>query len=103
MTANVVGSGGVPDSTYGSPRRQGGGDLAAPVAPATAASEAAAEPPGPNDLLLTIETDPVGGGFVYVTIDRRTGAVLRRLDRDQLLKLREAATYTAGAVLSTRA
>ena len=101
MTANVVGSGGVPDSTYGSPRRQGGGEHAAPAAPAPASPEA--PPPGPNDLLLTIETDPLGGGFVYVTIDRRTGAVLRRLDRDQLMKLREAATYAAGAVLSTRA
>jgi len=100
MTANVVGSGGVPDSTYGPPRRQGG-DGSVPAAPATVAPEAS--PPGPNDLLLTIENDPAGGGFVYVTIDRRTGAVVRRLDRDQLMKLRETATYAAGAVLSTRA
>jgi hypothetical protein len=101
MTANVVGSGGVPDSTYGSPRGRSGETAAPPAAAGSAPPEAA--PPGPNDLLLTIETDPVSGGFVYVTIDKRTGAVLRRLDRDQLVKLREAASYAAGAVISTRA
>jgi len=53
--------------------------------------------------MLVIEADPEIGSFVYTTIDRRTGAVLQRLDRAQLLKLREADSYAAGAVLSTRA
>jgi hypothetical protein len=53
--------------------------------------------------MLTIEEDPQGGGFVYITKDRRTGEVVRRLDRGQLMQLRDTASYAAGAVLSTRA
>jgi hypothetical protein len=100
MPANVIGAGGVPDSTYGSPRHPFEDQPAAP-APATAVSPGS--PPGPDDLTLTIESDREGGGFVYTTIDRRTGAVVQKLSRAQLLKLREASGYVAGAVLSTRA
>jgi flagellar protein FlaG len=100
MTANVAGSGGAHDSTYGSARRQAGDQAAAP-APAANASEV--PPPGPNDLMLSIVEDPISGVFVYTTVDRRTGAVVQRLDRAQLMKLREASSYAAGAVLSTRA
>jgi hypothetical protein len=101
MTAHVVGSGGVPDSTYGSARRQPGEPHAAP-AQAAAASEAPS-PPGSSDLVLVIEQDAAEGGFIYTTLDRRTGAVIRKLNRAQLMKLREATSYAAGAVLSTRA
>ena len=99
MTANVVGSGGVPDSTYGSARRQPGEPPAAP-AQAAAAPET---PLPPSDLILVIEQDAAAGGFVYTTLERRTGAVIRKLSRAQLMKLREAACYAAGAVLNTRA
>ncbi len=68
---------------------------AAPAAP-QAAPEAA-------DVRLIIEDDAAGGGFVYTTVDHRTGAVLRQLPRDGLLKLGEAADYTAGALIKTRA
>jgi hypothetical protein len=103
MTANVAGSGGVPDSTYGSGRRHPG-DHASTPAPAPAATpETAAAPPRSGELMLSIDDDPVAGGFVYTTIDRRTGAVVQKLSRAELLKLREATTYAAGAVLSTRA
>jgi len=100
MSANVAGSGGVPDSTYGAARRPPGEPAAAP-----ASAILAPEPsqPGPNELTLSIEDDPAAGGFIYTTIDRRTGAVIQRLNRAQLLKLREASSYAAGAVLSTRA
>jgi flagellar protein FlaG len=96
MTANVAGSSGAPDSTFGQSRRPAAEPHSAPAA----APEPA--PPGPSDLMLTIEPDG-RGGFVYVTIDRRTGQVVRRLDRAALMKLRETAGYAAGAVLSTRA
>jgi hypothetical protein len=99
MTANVIGSGGVPDSTYGSSRRS------PDERPAAAEPEAPAEvpPAGPHDLMLTIAEDPALGGLVYTTIDRRTGAVIRSLSRAELLRLRQTAGYAAGAVLSTRA
>ena len=101
MTAYIAGSGGVPDSTYGQRRRAPDEPVAIAAAPAAVATDV--PPPGPHDLMLVIETDPEIGSFVYTTIDRRTGAVVRRLDRAQLLKLREADSYAAGAVLSTRA
>ncbi len=99
MTANVIGSGGVPDSTYGSSRR--------PPDERPPASEPGAPagipPPDPHDLMLTITEDPVMGGLVYTTTDRRTGQVVRSLSRSDLLRLRQTAGYAAGAVLSTRA
>jgi hypothetical protein len=100
MTANVAGSGGVPDSAYGSGRRHDGGQGAAPAPSAPAAEE---PPSGQIELLLSIADDPTVGGFVYTTIDRRTGAVVRRLSRAQLEQLRETESYAAGALLSTRA
>ena len=102
MTAHVAGSGGVPDSTYGSGRRQPGDHIPAPPS-AGAAPEAEAAPPRSGELMLSIDDDPVAGGFIYTTIDRRTGAVVQKLSRAELLKLRETTTYAAGAVLSTRA
>jgi hypothetical protein len=99
MTANVIGSGGVPDSTYGSSRRRPDERLA----PGEPGAPAEVPPPGPHDLMLTITEDPVRGGLVYTTTDRRTGQVVRSLSRADLLKLRQTSGYAAGAVLSTRA
>jgi hypothetical protein len=100
MTANVIGSGGVPDSTYGGSRRAPD-ERATPAGQPAAAAEAPLQ--GPDDLLLVIADDPAVGGMVYKTIDRRTGAVVRTLSRSDLLRLRETAGYAAGAVLRTRA
>ncbi len=69
--------------------------------------EAAAAPPqtAPEaaDVRLIIEDDASTGGFVYTTVDHRTGAVIRQLPRDGLLKLGEAPDYAAGALIKTRA
>lgn len=67
------------------------------AAPTTVATPEAA------DVRLIIEDDAATGGFVYTTVDHRTGAVLRQLPRDGLLKLGEAADYAAGALIKTRA
>ncbi len=56
-----------------------------------------------SDVRLIIEDDPTKGGFVYTTVDHRTGAVVRQLPRDGLLKLGEAADYAAGALIKARA
>ena len=98
MTDNVTSTGGVPDSTYGPARRR---PDAKPAAPSP--EPAPSPPPGADDLMLVIEQDPDAGGFVYTTIDRRTGEVIQKLSRAQLLKLRQASSYAAGAVLRTRA
>jgi hypothetical protein len=54
------------------------------------------------DVRLIIESDGTGTGFVYTTVDRRTGAVIRQLPREGLEKLGQAPDYTAGALIKTR-
>lgn len=98
MTANVTSTGGVSDKSYGSARRQSKDSQSQ-----GSSSEGTAAAVPLEDQVLVISEDPELGEFVYTTIDRRTGAVLHRLNRSELAKLREDAAYAAGAVLSARA
>ena len=97
-----VGSAGASgDATYG------GGGHPQPEGSGTTASTGATEPahsdtPDPADLRLIIEDDLVAGSFIYKTVDRRTGKVVHQLPREQILALREAADYTAGAVIKAK-
>ena len=59
--------------------------------------------PEPADLRLMIEDDEFAGSHLYKIIDSRTGAVIQQLEREQVLRLREAQTYAAGQVIKTRA
>jgi uncharacterized FlaG/YvyC family protein len=61
--------------------------------------EAADEP----DLRLMIEESEEAGGYVYVIVDRKTGKVVRRLSREEVLRLREKSNYAAGAVFDGKA
>jgi flagellar protein FlaG len=100
MTANVTGANGVPDPTYGST------PSATPNPPAsTPAAPDPGQPVAPPaaDLRLVIEDDQKAGCFVYKTIDWRTGEVVQQIPREQIVKLREAENYAAGAVISTSA
>lgn len=54
--------------------------------------------PQPGDLRLVIEQDEDSGAFIYKTVDRRTGETLQILPREDVLKLKNAATYDPGAV-----
>ncbi|MBA4011525.1 MAG: hypothetical protein C0481_06630 [Phenylobacterium sp.] len=54
------------------------------------------------DLRLVIE-EGQAGSFVYKTIDRRTGEVVLQLPREEVLRMREAEAYVAGAVIATQA
>jgi flagellar protein FlaG len=96
MTANVLSTGAVSDPSFGS---------TAPTVSSTTASSPPSPPaePNPADLRLVIEDDEKAGCFVYKTINRLTGEVVQQLPREQLIKLREADDYAAGAVISTRA
>jgi flagellar protein FlaG len=95
-----VGSAGTAgDATYG------GGSHSQPEGSGTGAG--AVDPghsdaPDPADLRLIIEDDQVAGSFVYKTVDRRTGRIVQQLPREQILALREAADYTAGAVIKAK-
>ena len=54
------------------------------------------------DLRLIIEED-AAGGYVYKTVDRKTGEVVQQLPRDEVLRMREQVDYHAGGVIRTKA
>jgi hypothetical protein len=96
MTQSIGGAGGVGDHGQNPFHREP--EHPAPhgePAPAAAGAETTA------DVRLIIE-DGEGGDFVYTTVDHRTGAVIRQLHRDRLLKLGEAPDYAAGALIKTQ-
>jgi flagellar protein FlaG len=53
------------------------------------------------DLRLIIEEDKDGAGFIYKTLDRRTGEILQVLPRDSVLKL-AGDGYVPGSVVDQR-
>jgi hypothetical protein len=71
------------------------------AAPPPDSQDTAGEPA--SDVRLLIELDPANGGFVYKTVDRRTGAVIRKLARDGVLELGAGPDYAAGKLIRTRA
>ena len=50
---------------------------------------------------LVIEKAP-GAGFIYKTLDRVTGEIVKQFPRDEVIKLQESADYSAGRVIDTR-
>lgn len=50
---------------------------------------------------LVIEQGPRAGSFVYKTLDRETGEIVRQLPSEEVLKMRENAGYGAGTVINT--
>ena len=97
--SSINAAGAVPDSTYGAPSNaaQEGGVFAPASQPSLGPGQDAA------DLRLVIEDDKAAGSFVYKTIDRRTGKVVQQYPREEVLRLREASDYTAGAVIKAQA
>ena len=79
----------------------------APVAQTPApSSDASQGPPEPidtqADLRLVIEDDKAAGSYVYITVDPVTGKVVSQVPREELLRMREAAGYKPGSIVSTR-
>ena len=54
------------------------------------------------DLRLVIEESEDGQGFIYKTLDRRTGEIVQVYPRDEVLKMGEAAEYHPGTVVDQR-
>ena len=52
---------------------------------------------------LVIEEGPHSGSFVYKTLDRVTGEVVKQLPREQVVDLMQADRYSAGSVIDTKA
>ena len=55
------------------------------------------------DLRLIIEESEEAGGLIYIIVDRRTGKVVSRLSREEVLRLREKSNYAAGSVFDGKA
>jgi flagellar protein FlaG len=95
MTDSIASLGATPEPTFGSN---------APTAaqPATAAPTPSPATPNPVDLRLVIEDDQQAGCFVYKTVNWITGNVVQQFPREQILKMREADTYSAGDVIKSQ-
>ena len=52
---------------------------------------------------LVIEEGPQKGSFVYKTLDRVTGEVIRQFPREEVLKLRQSPAYDVGKIIKTEA
>lgn len=52
---------------------------------------------------LVIEEGPTKGSFVYKTLDRETGEVVRQLPRERLIEMISSEDYFSGSVINTRA
>ena len=52
---------------------------------------------------LLIEEGPAAGSFIYKTLDRVTGKVVKQLPREEIVNLMQAAEYSAGQVIDTNA
>lgn len=52
---------------------------------------------------LVIEEGPQAGSFIYKTLDRVTGEVVKQLPREQVVDLMRTARYSAGSVIDTKA
>ena len=55
------------------------------------------------DLRLIIEDSEEEGGVVYTIVDRRTGKVVSRLSRQDVMRLRQTSEYASGAVFDGKA
>jgi len=56
-----------------------------------------------RDYRLVIEEGPRRGSFVYKTINRTTGELIRQYPREALVKMTQDAAYTSGTVADTKA
>lgn len=64
-------------------------------------SRAAADAERQARYRLVIEQGPRTGSFVYKTLDRETGEVVRQLPSEDVLEMRQRADYDVGAVINT--
>jgi len=81
---------------------QDSGVYPTPQVPAVDAMTAPAESQRQNaDLRLVIEEDEVSGTFVYKTLDRRTGEIVRQFPRDEVVRLKDSASYAPGDVIDS--
>ncbi len=83
---------------------------ASPVQPSSAAaggdfrdSRAQQEADDAARYRLVIEEGPLAGSFIYKTMDRVTGEVVKQMPREQVVDLMRSVSYSAGSVIDTKA
>ncbi len=74
-----------------------------PPSPAKGASGHASAPATAADYRLIIEEVGGSGHYVYTVVDRRTGAVVSQLPREEVLKMKDQPGYAAGALFNGEA
>lgn len=86
------------------------GVAASPIQPAAGASAPGGNPPRqqptPDEQAryrLVIEEGPRAGSFVYKTMDRVTGEVVRQFPREDVMGMMNAPGYGSGTVIDTTA
>lgn len=52
---------------------------------------------------LVIEEGASAGSYIYKTLDRLTGEVVRQVPREKVVELMQGADYAAGSVIDTSA
>jgi len=97
MSGKVVLSTPSADSRFGSSPRN------AEAEPKAAKSRPSPDEAAEADLRLIIEETGEPGGYQYTIVDRRSGRVVSRLQRDEILRLRDQANYSAGTVFDGKA
>ena len=86
-----------PELPTGQPQPQ----VAKPKGEESSVSVPKFQPAPSSELRLVIE--PAGGSYVYKTIDRRTGEVVWQYPMEDVLKMRNQDSYSAGVVIRTTA
>ena len=87
----------VADALYGNARRPVAGDVGTPAAAQTVQATDL------TSVRLVIEEDGDTGSFVYKTLDRVTGEVIKQIPREEVLEMLSLGRYEAGDVVKTRA
>jgi flagellar protein FlaG len=93
---NPIGAIPAPDPRFGTAAKP-------PVGKAVARSTPQATQDNLANARLVIEQDSETGAYVYKSLDRITGEVLRQLPREEVVKLLSDARYSAGDVFKTKA
>ena len=76
-----------------------------PTRPVIGPDTIAPPPESPHqnaDLRLVIEEDQHSGTFIYKTLDRRTGEVVKQFPREEVVRLKETPDYAPGDVIDSR-
>jgi len=86
-----------PDATFGPPVK------AAPTDGASLAKRPVNASQDEADLRLVIEEGDTAGAYIYKTVNRVTGEVVAQFPREEMLQMRDSATYETGSIVNAKA